>query len=104
MKTIKSILNNKIAKMVTRERVLKVSGCDADMFTDNIVHRINNGYTDEDYEMVLPDGGEEPIIDGVDIFIKEFCEEGWCKTELSSIIDTLLHLNRSIDDYGCYWF
>lgn len=104
MKIIKSILNNKIRKMVTRERVLRVTECDEDVFTDNIIHRINNGYTDECYEMVLPDGGEEPCLDGVDIFISEFLEEGWCKTELSDILDTLFHLDFAIHCYGDYWF
>ena len=40
----------------------------------------------------------------IDQFVKDFREEGWCKTELRSILDTLFHLNRAIDDYGWYWF
>ena len=75
MATIKSILNNTITKMVTRSRVLKATG-------------------------VM----EEEFEGGIDIFIRDFCEEGWCKTELRDILDTLFHLNREISEYGIYWF
>lgn len=75
MATIKSILNNKITKMVTRSRVLKATGL-----------------TVEEFE------------GGIDCFIRDFCEEGWCKEELRSIINTLIHLNREISEYGIYWF
>lgn len=73
MKTIKSILNNKIAKMVTRERVLRVTEV-----------------SETDYD--------------IDQFIADFCKEGWCKTSLFDILDTLFHLDDAIDSYGWYWF
>jgi hypothetical protein len=75
MATIKSILNNTIIKMVTRSRVLKATGVKAEEFEG-----------------------------GIDCFIRDFCEEGWCKEELRDILDTLFHLNREIGEYGIYWF
>ena len=81
MSIIKSILNNTISMMVTRNRVLKATGCSI-----------------EDFAEVVNDP------DGIDCFIKDFRREGWCDTELRSILDTLFHLNREIDEYGQYWF
>ena len=81
MSIIKSILNNTISMMVTRDRVLKATGCSIEDFAEVV----NNP-------------------DGIDCFIKDFRREGWCKTELRSILDTLFHLNREINDYGTYWF
>ena len=81
MSIIKSILNNTISRMVTRLRVLKATGCSI-----------------EDFAGVVNDP------DGIDCFIKDFRKEGWCKTELRSILDTLFHLNREINEYGQYWF
>ena len=81
MTIIKSILNNTISMMVTRNRVLKATGCSIEDFAEVV----NNP-------------------DGVDCFIKDFRKEGWCKTELRSILDTLFHLNREINDYAEYWF
>ena len=81
MSIIKSILNNTISMMVTRNRVLKAIGCSIEDFAE----AANNP-------------------DGIDYFIKNFRREGWCDTELRSILDTLFHLNRAIDDYGQYWF
>ncbi len=81
MSIIKSILNNTISRMVTRNRVLKATGCSIEDFAEVA----NNP-------------------DGIDCFIKDFRREGWCDTELRSILDTLFHLNRAIDCYGQYWF
>ena len=81
MSIIKSILNNTISMMVTRNRVLKATRCSIEDFTEVV---------------------NSP--DGIDCFIKDFRREGWCDTELRSILDTLFHLNRAIDDYGQYWF
>ena len=81
MSIIKSILNNTISMMVTRNRVLKATGCSIEDFAEVA----NNP-------------------DGIDCFIKDFRREGWCDTELRSILDTLFHLNRAIDCYGQYWF
>ena len=81
MSIIKSILNNTISMMVTHNRVLKATGCSIEDFAE----AVNNP-------------------DGVDCFIKDFRKEGWCKTELRSILDTLFHLNREINDYAEYWF
>ena len=81
MTVIKSILNNTISMMVTRNRVLKATGCSIEDFT-----RMGYSY------------------DGIDCFIKDFRREGWCDTELRSILDTLFHLNREINDYAEYWF
>lgn len=81
MSIIKSILNNTISMMVTRNRVLKATGCSI-----------------EDFAEVVNDP------DGIDCFIKDFRKEGWCKTELRSILDTLFHLNSGINDYAEYWF
>ena len=81
MSIIKSILNNAISRMVTRNRVLKATGCSIEDFAEVV----NNP-------------------DGIDCFIKDFRKEGWCDTELRSILDTLFHLNRAINDYGQYWF
>ena len=75
MAIIKRILNNTISMMVTHNRVLKATGCSIEDF----------------------DGG-------IDCFIEDFRKEGWCNTELRSILDTLFHLNRTIDCYGQYWF
>ena len=79
--TMKSILNNMISRMVTRNRVLKATGCSIEDFAEVV----NNP-------------------DGIDCFIEDFRREGWCKTELRSILDTLFHLNREIDCYAEYWF
>ena len=81
MSIIKSILNNTISRMVTRNRVLKATRCSIEDFAEVA----NNP-------------------DGIDCFIKDFRREGWCKTELRSILDTLFHLNREIDCYAEYWF
>ena len=81
MSIIKSILNNTISMMVTRNRVLKATGCSIEDFAEVV----NNP-------------------DGIDCFIKDFRREGWCDTELRSILDTLFHLNREINEYGIYWF
>ena len=81
MSIIKSILNNTISMMVTRNRVLKATGCSIEDFAE-VVNRP----------------------DGIDCFIKDFRKEGWCDTELRSILDTLFHLNRAINDYAEYWF
>ena len=81
MSIIKSILNNTISMMVTRNRVLKATGCSIEDFAEVV----NNP-------------------DGIDCFIKDFRKEGWCDTELRSILDTLFHLNRAINDYAEYWF
>ena len=81
MSIIKSILNNTISMMVTRNRVLKATRCSIEDFAEVV----NNP-------------------DGIDCFIKDFRREGWCKTELRSILDTLFHLNREIDCYAEYWF
>ena len=81
MSIIKSILNNTISMMVTRNRVLKATGCSIEDFAEVV---------------------NSP--DGIDCFIKDFRREGWCDTELRSILDTLFHLNRVINDYAEYWF
>ena len=81
MSIIKSILNNTISMMVTRNRVLKATGCSIEDFAEVV---------------------DNP--DGIDCFIKDFRREGWCDTELRSILDTLFHLNREIDCYAEYWF
>ena len=81
MTIIKRILNNTISMMVTRNRVLKATGCSIEDFAEVV---------------------NSP--DGIDCFIKDFRKEGWCDTELRSILDTLFHLNRAIDCYGQYWF
>lgn len=81
MAIIKSILNNTISMMVTRNRVLKATRCSIEDFAEVV---------------------NSP--DGIDCFIKDFRKEGWDNTELRSILDTLFHLNRTIDCYGQYWF
>ena len=93
MSIVKSSLNKLIIKMVTRERVLKATGCSVEDFNNNVAgwHKCA--------ELL-----QIPGIDGVDIFMKHFAKEGWCKTELRSILDTLFHLNREIFEYGIYWF
>ena len=94
MKTIKSILNNKIAKMVTRERVLKVTECSLEVFNDQLVS----------YYETKQHTPSEGFNDGIECFISDFRKEGWCKTELRSIIHTLFHLDFAIHCYGEYWF
>lgn len=93
MKIIKSILNKLIVKMVTRERVLKATSCSIEDFNNNVA-------TWPRYAGLLGHHG----IDGVDVFMKHFAKEGWCKRELRDILDTLFHLNREIDSYAEYWF
>lgn len=93
MSIIKSSLNKLIIKMVTRTRVLKATGCSIGEFNHNVA-------TWPMYAGLLGHHG----IDGVDIFMEHFAEEGWCKTELRSILDTLFHLNREISSYAEYWF
>lgn len=93
MKIIKSILNKLIIKMVTRERVLKAIGAPVEYFNEHVA-------TWRKYAGLL----QIPGIDGVDVFMEHFCEEGWCKRELRDILDTLFHLNREIDSYAEYWF
>lgn len=94
MKIIKSILNSTISKMVTRSRVLKVTECSLAVFNDQLVSYYET-------KQHTPDEG---FNDGIECFISDFREEGWCKTELRSILDTLFHLNSAIHEYGCYWF
>ena len=92
MTIVKSSLNKLIIKMVTRERVLRTTGCPVEDFNNNVA----NWAACIEYRM--------KGLDGVDIFIEYFRKEGWCKTELRSILDTLFHLNREIREYGIYWF
>ena len=100
MSIIKSSLNKLIIKMVTRERVLKVSGLKVEDFNKWVNDIIAGQYSSaHEYSKWLAHG-----YDGVDCFIKDFCKEGWCKRELRDILDTLFHLNREIDDYAGYWF
>ena len=75
MATTHTLLNSLISKLVTHNRVIKATGC-----------------------------SEEDFGDGVEAFISDFRREGWCKTELRDILDTLFHLNREINEYGTYWF
>ena len=100
MSIIKSILNNTISMMVTRNRVIKATGCPIEDFT-RTVNRIiiAQSYNSHEYLMRMMYD-----YDGVDCFIKDFRKEGWCKTELRSILGTLFHLNREINDYAEYWF
>ena len=93
MSIIKSSLNKLIIKMVTRERVLRATRCSVEDFNNNVA-------TWPMYAKLL----QIPGIDGVDVFMEHFAQEGWCKTELRSILDTLFHLNREIFEYGIYWF
>ena len=92
MKIIKFFLNKGIIKMVTRERVLRVTRCSVEDFNNHVA-------TWAKYAWLLEYG-----FDGVDIFIKHFCKEGWCKRELCSIVHTLFHLDEEIFEYGIYWF
>lgn len=94
MKIIKSILNDTISKMVTRSRVLKISGCSLTEFNDMLVS----------YYGTKQHSPDEGFKDGIEAFISDFLKEGWCKTELRSILNTLFHLNRAIYEYGWYWF
>lgn len=92
MSIIKSSLNKLIIKMITRERVLKATRCSVEDFNNNVA-----GWAAcIEYQ--------KKGLDGVDIFMEYFRKEGWCKTELRSILDTLFHLNREIFEYGIYWF
>lgn len=75
MVIVHTLLNSLISKLVTRDRVIKATGC-----------------SEEDFE------------GGVEAFISDFRREGWCKTELCDILDTLFHLDREINEYGTYWF
>lgn len=93
MSIFKSSLNSLISKLVTRNRVLKVSKLEEIDFDAALM-----GY----YETKQKKPGDD--YDGVDAFIKDFRKEGWCKTELRSILYTLFHLNREIGEYGIYWF
>ena len=100
MSIITSILNNAISMMVTRNRIIKATGCPIEDFTRTVNRAIiAQSYNSHEYLMHMMYG-----YDGVDCFIKDFRKEGWCKTELRSILDTLFHLNRAINDYGQYWF
>ena len=100
MSTIKSILNNTITKMVTRSRVLIATGIREEEFDYWVDTCIAEHYSNScKYEEWTSQG-----YGGVDCFIRDFCEEGWCKDELSSILNTLFHLNREISEYGTYWF
>lgn len=97
MSIIKSILNNTISKLVTRNRVLKatkVEEIEFDIWVFEIVYRKLSGWKEYD----------DLRMSGVDLFIRDFRKEGWCKTELRDILDTLFHLNREIREYGIYWF
>lgn len=93
MSIIKSSLNKLIIKMVTRERVLKATGCSVEDFNNNVA-------TWPMYAKLL----QIPSIDGVEVFMEHFAQEGWCKRELRDILDTLFHLDREIDSYAEYWF
>ena len=93
MSIVKSSLNSLISKLVTRNRVLKVSKLEEIDFDAALM-----GY----YETKQKKPGDD--YDGVDAFIKDFRKEGWCKRELRDILDTLFHLNREIDSYAEYWF
>lgn len=93
MSIIKSSLNKLIIKMITRERVLKATECSIGEFNYHVA-------TWPRYARLLL----IPGIDGVEVFMEHFAEEGWCKTELRSILHTLFHLNEEIFEYGIYWF
>jgi hypothetical protein len=80
--------------MVTRERVLKVSELEEIDFDAQLMQYFET-------EQHSPDEG---FYDGVEAFIADFRKEGWCKTELRSIIHTLFHLDFAIHCYGEYWF
>lgn len=93
MSIIKSSLNKLIIKMITRSRVLRATEISVSYFNYHVA-------TWPMYaELLLIPG-----IDGVDVFMEHFTEEGWCKTELRDILDTLFHLDREINEYASYWF
>lgn len=93
MSIIKSSLNKLIIKMITRERVLRATETSVEYFNHHVA-------TWPMYAKLL----QVPGIDGVEVFMEHFAEEGWCKTELRDILDTLFHLDREINEYALYWF
>ena len=94
MSIVKSSLNSLISKLVTRNRVIKATGCSEKIFNDML----------QGYYSTKQHSPDEGFKDGVDCFISDFRKEGWCKTELRDILDTLFHLGREINEYGYYWF
>lgn len=103
---IKSILNNLIRNKVTRDVILNALDVDDTAFTDQIASFIRNGDTgnDERYLAIISDDGEDPVLEGWEVFRLDFFDEGWCKTDLRDILDTLFHLKRALNDYAGYWF
>lgn len=94
MSIVKSSLNSLISKLVTRNRVIKVTECDKEVFNDML----------QGYYSTKQHSPDEGFKDGVNCFISDFRKEGWCKVEFRSILHTLFHLNETIHEYGCYWF
>lgn len=97
MAIIKSSLNSLISKLVTRNRVLKATKIEEIEF-DKCVFDI------VDRKLFRWEEYNDLRMSGVDLFIRDFRKEGWCKTELRVILDTLFHLNRAIGEYSLYWF
>ena len=94
MSCTKLFLNSLISKLVTRALVIKSTGCSEKDFNDQL----------QGYYSTTQHSLDEGFKDGVDAFISDFRKEGWCKTELRDILDTLFHLGREINEYGTYWF
>jgi hypothetical protein len=97
MSILKSFLNSLVSKLVTRNRVLKatkVEETEFDKWVFDIVDRKLSGWKEyNDLRM-----------SGIDLFIRDFRKEGWCKEEYRDIFDTLFHLGREINSYAEYWF
>ena len=102
----KSILNNLIHKRVTRDVILNALDVDETVFTDQVANFIRNGDTgnDERYLAIVSDDGEDPALEGWEVFRLDFFDEGYCKTSVGDMLDTLFHLNRALNDYASYWF
>ena len=89
---MRAMLLNLLNRVITR------------MVTPNRVHGVTLGRVVEIYGMPQTMHDMEELTEAYYDFAQDFCKEGWCKTELRSVIYTLFHLNRKIYNYAEYWF
>lgn len=89
---MRAMLLNLLNRVITR------------MVTPNRVHDVTLARVVEIYGMPQTMHDVEELTGAYYDFVQDFLKEGWCKTELRSVICTLFHLNRKIYNYAEYWF